>query len=119
ATTSVPTARAPRRASNSTICRRRGSAMALNTSAVVGARGMLLLYSLMGICQAKTRWRVCHVPRAVEVADGRRGLEGTLNLLAVLVLDFRLDRSILFTRARTGTPGAIQCPRRRETEPSY
>ncbi len=27
--------------------------MALNTSAVVGARGMLLLYSLMGICQAK------------------------------------------------------------------
>ena len=38
ATTSVPTARAPHRASNSTICRRRGSAMALNTSAVVGAR---------------------------------------------------------------------------------
>ena len=43
--------------SNSTICRRRGSAMALNTSAVVGARGMLLLYSHVGMCQAKAEWR--------------------------------------------------------------
>jgi hypothetical protein len=31
--------------------------MALKTSAVVGARGMVLLYSDMGICKAKTRWR--------------------------------------------------------------
>src|SRR5262249_1189581 len=53
-TTSIPTARAPRCASNSTICRRRGSAMALNTSAVVRARGMPRLYSHNGIVQART-----------------------------------------------------------------
>src|SRR5579883_1339487 len=57
--TRTPTVKAPRCASSSRICRRRSSAMALNTSAVVGARGMLLLYSHNGICQAQTRDVLC------------------------------------------------------------
>src|SRR5262245_61262331 len=51
AATRAPTASAPRPANSSMICRRRGSAMALKTSAVVGARAMSPLYSRMGICR--------------------------------------------------------------------
>jgi hypothetical protein len=35
------------------ICRRRGSAMAVNTSVVAEARDMVELYSRMGICQSQ------------------------------------------------------------------
>src|SRR5262245_15068868 len=59
-------------------CRRRGSAMALKTSVVVAARGMLLLYSHMGICQAlncRRNWRSSHALELalVLVAGGCRG----------------------------------------------
>jgi hypothetical protein len=37
------------------LCSRRGSAMALNTSAIVGARGMLLLYSQSRLCKPDTQ----------------------------------------------------------------
>src|SRR5262245_12957876 len=65
-------------AMSSRMCRRRGSATALKGSEVVAARGMLLIYSYIGICQAAGRL-VGFVGRLIEDAERRgRPYHGTV-----------------------------------------